>query len=68
MTDDTDTRVTCTGCANRQRGRFGLAVCTTPKQAGLIVPRSTEQLELGRDFATLPQHCPAHKPQQGAKA
>lgn len=60
MTDDT--RVTCIGCGNRQRVRTGLMACMQPKRAGLIVPRSATYLELSRDLATQPQHCPAHIP------
>ena len=60
MTDDT--RVTCYGCGNRQRVHTGLMACMQPRRAGLIFPRSATYVELGRDFATLPQHCPAHIP------
>lgn len=55
-----DTRVTCNACGNRQRGRTGLMACMQPKRAGLIVPPRATYLELGRDLATLPQHCPAY--------
>lgn len=68
MTEDTDIRVTCVGCINRQRVYGGQMACVRPHQAGLTFPRSVSYVELGRDFATLPQHCPAHKPQQGGKA
>jgi hypothetical protein len=61
VSDDTDPRVTCTTCGNRQPVRGAMA-CTQPKRAGLIVPRSATCLELSRDLANLPQHCPAHIP------
>ena len=61
MSDDPDTRVTCTTCGNRQPVRGAMA-CTQPKRAGLIVPRSATYLELSRDLATQPQHCPAYTP------
>ena len=57
MTDDT--RVICIGCGNRQPVRGSMS-CTQPKRAGLNVPRSATYLELGRDLATQPQHCPAY--------
>lgn len=58
MTDDT--RVTCYGCTNRQRGQGGLMACMQPKRAGLTVPPRATYLELGSALATLPQHCPAY--------
>lgn len=45
-----DTRVSCTGCIHYQPGR-----CNNHRRAGLNVPA------VGRDWASLLQHCPGHK-------
>ena len=50
---DTDPRVTCMDC-QRNRGM----TCTDAVRAGLAA--KSRDIPIGRDFATLPQHCPAH--------
>ncbi len=66
MTDDT--RTTCMTCANRRRGQGGLMACMDPHRAGIRCEPGATFLTIGRDFATLPQHCPAHVPRKEAKA
>lgn len=58
MTDDT--RVTCYACTHRQRGQGGMMACMQPKRAGLPCAPKATYVEIGRDLATLPQHCPAY--------
>lgn len=61
MTDDP--RVTCTACANYRAGR-----CVRALAAGLSMnpKRPAAEVEIGRQFATLPQNCSAHSPRKGA--
>lgn len=61
MTDDP--RVTCVDCVNYRAGR-----CVMALAAGLsmIPKRPAASVEVGRQFATLPQNCSAHSPRKGA--
>lgn len=67
MSDDTDTRVRCVDCGNRQRVPAVGMACTRPHAAGLrVVPRA-DHLPLGFELATRLQHCPAFVPLKPAK-
>ena len=63
-----DTRVTCISCDNRQRVHTGLMACTKPRRAGLMAWRGAPYAEIGRDFATLRQHCQAFVPKETTHA
>ena len=57
MNEDVDPRVRCVECTNRQRGKYGLMNCTRAIEAGLSSRH--DHIEVGLDFSTLPQNCPA---------
>lgn len=62
MSDDTDTRVRCVDCGNRQRVPAVGMACVRPRAAGLRVAPRADHLPLGFDLATIRQHCPAFVP------
>ncbi len=67
MSDDTDTRVRCVDCDNRQRVPAVGMACTRPHAAGLRVVPRVDHLPLGFELATRLQHCPAFVPLKPAK-
>lgn len=57
---DIDTRVQCIACTKLEN-----RICQAAKAAGLS--RTQPTAAIGRDFATILQHCSAYRPRRPAK-